>query len=172
MWMAYLYRLRKGRFEPSRDDASYFFFQTDLARVTINRDRGIVKVTSDAGSREFPFWEIQRLDFAFEAAPALAEEWLNGFDLWDYFKSYRDTVNWHHLSLVTAAGEKVPIYSIGQYEPREPLSAWWFNLQVRVLHRFGLFKSGDEIAVEVLERIQAEFREGGKDLGLVTMPRA
>lgn len=166
-WMAHLYRLRKGRFEPSRDDQSYFFFQTDLARVTMNRGRRLLKVTNDSGSKEIPFSQIERLDFGFRTTPALTEEWFNGFDVWDNFKRYQDTINWYTISLVLERGQKISIYQVGQYEPREPLSAWWFDGQVKLLHRFGRFSYANEAALEVLERIQAEFLEAGHVLRLV-----
>ncbi len=61
--VAVLFQVRKGRLDTSCDDASSFHFHTDLARVTVNRSKSVVKLTTEDQSREIQFDQIERLDF-------------------------------------------------------------------------------------------------------------
>lgn len=76
-------------------------------------------------------------------------------------------MNWYHIALVLTGCELVPLFVVGQYEPREPFIRWWSDLQIHALHRLGLYQDAERLAVEVLVRIQGEFRESGKELNLV-----
>jgi hypothetical protein len=52
-----------------------------------------------------------------------------------------------------------------------PNQIWTVDFKGQFLiYHLGWYRDGEQLAVEVLERIQSEFRESGKDLHLVTMP--
>jgi hypothetical protein len=164
--MAMLYRKKKGRFEILRDDSAGFEFETDLGLFSIDRNEHRFHFSTKDGREAIALSEIERLNFGLLREWAFGAELLTGLQFLDLFKRYRDTNNWYQISLVLVGGPVVPLFVAGQYEPREFLRAWWFDFQVRVLHRLGLFEDVEDAARSSLTAIQGAFEESGNPLRL------
>jgi hypothetical protein len=158
--IALLWRLKKGAFEITRDDAETFAVRTDHGHFAISRPRCVLRAGVGGHATEVPLDRVERVDLSHREEPTFWQEWLRGFDLWDVFRRYRDSTQWYEVSIL-ADGRRLPFFVVGQYVPREPLSAWHFELQARVLSRMGLFQDVRERALEVLERLQDALRENG-----------
>ena len=165
--MAFLCRKRRGLFEVSRDDASAFLVTTDVGNLRIDRTRRRLVVER----REVSFGDIQRLDYRWNMRRGTGEEWvLTDIGPWDLLGRYEDRVHWYEIAALMTSGERIPLYITGQYEPREPLMAWWFEWQLRVFARMGLYVDAEEHAREKLDVLLRVFRESGRELRLVGAP--
>ena len=164
--MALLLRKKKGKLEILRDDSCCFEFETDLGLFSIDRREHRFQFSSMDGEDSIALSEIERLNFGLLREWALDEELITGLQIWDLYGRYRDTKAWYQVSLVLVGGRKIPLFLVGQYEPREPLRAWWFEFQARVLLRLGLFEDVEDAARDSLARIQGAFSESGKLLRL------
>jgi len=162
--MAYLYQPRKGKFRVGRDDDHAFTATTDFGRLAIDRRKRRLVV----GDAEIDLAAIERLDYAWNAEWAFVEELFVGFDPWDVFDTYQDRVNWYQVSVVAAGSRRVPLFVIGQYEPKEPFTQWWFDWQIQVLERWGLYRDAEHQARQTLERLQAAFLRSGRELRLAS----
>lgn len=161
------YRLKKGRFKVLQEGSRGFRFLSDFGDITFD---GTTQTLSIVGPREtarIAFERIERLDYRMTTSAALAEEVWNGFDLWDLAGSYRDIDCWFELSVVLRGDRRVPLYIVGQYEPKEPLSEWWFELQRGLLRLAGLFRDADATSLDVVKRVQAACARLGNPLSLV-----
>ena len=167
LYMALLYRPKKGRFKVLHRSSKQFRFATSLGEYTIDAFRSCVTVHTRKGNTSIPFSKISRLNYGLTKSAALVEEVLNDFDIWDMFNTYEDKNYWFAIDAVLSNGKKFPLYVVGQYEPREPLSEWWFTLQRGILASMGLFKPVDRISRDVLKQIQTAFSDAGKQLTLM-----
>ena len=70
-------------------------------------------------------------------------------------------------SLHCVSGERVPLYIVGQYEPKELWSEWWIEIQRGLLRTVGLFKAADKTALSVVKQVQQAFAKRGMPLSLV-----
>ena len=165
--LVFMYRQKKGRFKVLQDDSRRFRFLSNFGDITLDGNTRTVAITSRKKALSVPFDQIQRLDYRMESSTALVEEIWNGLDLWDLTETYRDVNNWFQLSVVLSNGQKIPLYVVGQYEPKELWSEWWFELQRSLLHMVGLFKDVDKTSLVVVKRVQAAFARHGKPLSLV-----
>jgi len=161
------YRHKKGRFKVIDDDAQCFRFLSNFGDITIDGIAHAVFVNRRGNELTIPFAQIQRLDYGIRVDYAMLEEMLGGFSVLQLMERYRDINNWFHLSLVLQGGGKVPLYVVGQYEPRAPLSEWFFELERGLLRMAGLFRDVDKTALAVVERVQSAFARQGKSLRLV-----
>lgn len=160
---AVLWRLKKGRFRVERDGSDLFRFHTDYGRFTIDRRRLIFRTVQKGRSDQIPLDSIERLDFTYHEKWAGWQELFTGVDLWDLSGKYRDKTEWYEISVVVG-NEKTPVFIVGQYNPRELFSRWYFELQARLLARMGLFVNLEEKARDVLDRLQEAFRVSGRQL--------
>jgi len=165
-WAA-LYRPRKGRFRIRDQAPGWFSFRTDFGEFTIDGRRGLLLVVTRKDKKAVSLADIRRLQYRFRETEAVLEELLGGMDIWDFTKKYRDVIGWYEISAVLSDGKRIPIYVIGQYEPREPLSGWWFEIQKALLAKVGLVKDVEEESRAVLQQLQAAFSAAGRPLGLV-----
>lgn len=165
--VVFMYRQKKGRFRVLQEDARRFRFVSNFGDITIDGPTRAVNIRAGKKGATIPFDQIHRLDYGMKTSTALAEEIWNGLDLWDLTGMYRDVNNWFQLSAVLHGGQKVPLYVVGQYEPKEPFSEWWFELQRGMLRLVGLFKDVDKTSLAVVKRVQRAFADCGKPLSLV-----
>jgi len=165
--LSFLYRRKKGRFQVLQDDSRHFRFLSNFGDITIDGGSRSVTIVTRKNGATFSFDQIYGLDHGMKTSTALLEEIWNGLDLWDLMGMYRDVNLWFQLSVILQGGEKVPLYVVGQYEPKEPLSGWWFELQRGILRSLGLFKDADKTSLAVVKLVKHAFARHGKPLSLV-----
>jgi hypothetical protein len=158
--LAWLWRLKKGAFEVTRDDVSAFSVRTDHGHFAIVRSARDLRATAAGVTVDLPLDHIQRIDLSYREEASFWQEWFRGLDLWDLCRRYGDTIQWYEVSIV-ADGRRIPFFVAGQYVPREPLSAWYLEFQASTLSRMGFFQDVREKAGEVVERLQDALRESG-----------
>ena len=165
LFLAYCFRARKGRFEVVKDDQRAFVVLTDVGRVTIDREKALFSAGS---APPVPLAQLERLDYYVRSEWAGTEEWLMGVDLWDYWKRYQDQLHWHAVAVCPAGAARIPIFLMGEYEPREPLLNWsgFLEAQLRFIARLGWIEYPRPDALSVVDRLQLAFRESGVSLSL------
>jgi len=161
------YRPRKGRFRVRRRDPRCFTFRSDFGEFTIDAaGQALIQITKK-NIAKVALADIQRLAYRYHEEEAVVAELLRGWDLWDMSKKYRDVTGWFEISAVLGNGKRVPLYAIGQFEPKELWSGWWFNLERALLGRVGLFTSAEARARAVLEELKTAFAAAGRRLSLM-----
>jgi hypothetical protein len=165
--LAFMYRLRKGRFKVLQDDRRRFRSLSSLGDIAIDGTGRALVIVSGKKGTTIPFHQIRRFDYGMKTCTALAEEIRRGLDLSDLTGMYRDVKKWFQPSAVLTGGGKTRFYVVGQYEPKEPLSQWWFELQRGLLRTVGLFKDADKVSLSVVKQVQGAFAKHGKPLSLV-----
>ncbi len=164
---ALMYRPRKGRFRVLRRDPRRFTFRTDFGEFTIDRPNGSLTFATRKLRQRIDLAQVRRLDYRYREKEALVDELLSGWDIWDLAKRYRDVVGWFEISAVLASGKRVPLYAVGQYDPREPLSGWAFRLERAMLARLGLLTDVEDRSRSVLAQLQEAFASAGRPLNLL-----
>jgi hypothetical protein len=144
-----------------RNEDRCYSFVTDFGEFTISRKTETLTVKTDKSSEKISLSDIDRLNYSVDSKWAWKEEFFMGSFI------LVDRINWHIISLRLCNGMDIPLFAIGQYEPREPFMRSVFNLQAQVLARFGLFHDVAEVATETLELIRSTFIQFGKSLKLV-----
>ena len=161
------YRPRKGRFRVLRRDPRCFTFRSDFGTFTIDAaGQARIRIAKKAISK-VPLADIQRLAYRYHEEEAPIAELLRGWDLWDMSKKYRDVTGWFEIAAVLSDGKRLPLYAIGQFEPKELWSGWWYDLQRALLARIGLFTSAEDRSRTVLEELQEAFAAAGRRLSLM-----
>ena len=161
---AVLYRIKKGKFRTvgSKGEGSAFGFETDYGNFILSPSKSALFYDGSGGSgMRFAFSEIKRVALLHSDESSLLGEFVFGLDLWDLFKSNRDTVQWRMLALEMASGEKLPVFVAGQYVRREIFLGWWFNFEKDFLERIGVLKSIDDRLWEVSHEIETMLRQVG-----------
>ncbi len=161
------YRPRKGRFHVTRRNPRWFVFQTNFGEFTIDGGNGNLIVKTRKGMKTVKLVDIHRLAYRYNEKEATFSDIARGWNIWNYARKYRDVVGWFEISAVLSDGKKVPIYAIGQYEPRELWSEWWFNLEKALLAKLGLFTDVEERSRAVLKELKGAFAAAGRPLNLM-----
>ena len=165
--LAVLRRPRLGRLVITTDDAHSFSFVTDTGRFRIECEKRELTLRGPSGTRSIPLEQVERIDFAHSERWALLEDVLRDGPAGLLGSSaYVDRMHWYTLSLALAGGELVPLYAIGQLEPREPWMKSIFALETALLERLGLVRDVEHSARKALEKIRAGFARSGRELGL------
>jgi hypothetical protein len=160
------YRARKGRFRVLRRDPRCFTFRSDFGTFTIDAaGKSLIRVAEKDISK-IPLSDIQRLHYRYHEEEAPIAELVRGWDIWDFTRKYRDVTGWFEISAVLSDGKQLPLYAIGQFEPRELWSGWWYDLQRRLLAKVGLFQSAEDDSRAVVHELQAAFAAAGRRLSL------
>ena len=159
-WMAFVWRHRRGRFDIVRNDAHAFKFRTDFGAFTIDRQARLLRTSGAVDIDGIPLEWIDHIRFEYRTTTA--HELANGFDVWDCFERYRDVIQWYRVSLVSVeAPSTIPLFEVGQYEPKEPLMSGVFESEAAILAKAGLFRDVHERAHEVMEEILSAFECAG-----------
>jgi hypothetical protein len=161
---AVLRRMRMGRFVVRRDNTQAFGFETDFGRFHVDRTRGVIVATGKRAARTIAVADVVRLRYLAEERWAILEEWFMGLDLTDFLDGYRDLMHWHTIALELADGTQVPVFTAGEYEPREFLMGWYLDLQAGLLQRVGLMRDVSEYARGVCDRLRDELLRSGAQL--------
>ena len=166
VWAALFRTTRKGKFKITRTDAAHFTFVTDPGTFSIDRNKRTLTYSVSKEDGILSFEEIAGIKYRAEVRYAGLEEVYLGFDLTDSMPRHADTLYWYSISLQTADGREIPLFIIGQYEPREFMLSWYIELQGGVLERLGLFKDAHGYSLSVLESIQDQFDKSAADVPL------
>ena len=113
------------------------------------------------------FTDISGLSYEATEESAYALEFLNGFDLTDLMPQYKDSIVWRNIYLHTTDGNKLLLFAVGQYIPREFLLTWFIELQAKVLAAIGLYQDVDDAAHTALGDIQNALKHTGLEYQLV-----
>jgi hypothetical protein len=165
--LALMYRPRKGRFRVRGRGSRWLNFRTDFGEFTIDGANGLLIVFTRKARKAVKLADITRLHYSYREKEAPLAEALRGWDIWDLSKEYRDVTGWFQIAAVLTDGERIPIYAIGQYEPKEPWSGRLFALEKGLLAKVGLFHDVEERSRSVLEELRAAFSAAGRPLGLL-----
>ncbi len=160
--VALLYHHKQGSFKRMSPTS----FRTDTGIYRLNPERRILNVILPDRIHEIPFDDIVKLSYTFGEQYALARELLLGFNVWDLFKKYRDTLEWFTISLVFQDGKQMPLFLVGQHQPREFLSQYFFMIDRYLLWKLGLFREADDYSRKMLTKITSIFQQAGKPIAL------
>ena len=117
LFMGFLLRVRKGRFEQGASKGSgSSWIETDLGLYLIDRKNGVFKAIGVSGkATSIPLQQFDGISLRRHEKASIMLEVLTGFDIWDMFRRYRDTVVWYTVSVESSShGESVPIFVAGQ----------------------------------------------------------
>src|SRR5262249_23152182 len=92
---------------------------------------------------------------------ALAEELLTGLDFTDLLPAYQDQIHWYSIKLLLKDRSEVPVFAAGEYEPREFLMNWYYDIQARLLRALGALLDVGQYSRDVLDRFLHELRSAG-----------
>lgn len=165
--LAFLWRLQKGKFKIIKRTQTSLIFLTDTGKFGIDRSESILHCKINHKIKHISFKDILEIEFRFKQDRATLDEFMRGFDLWDWLPKYQDTNDWYEINLVIKDREKIAIYTVGQYKPKEPFMLLTFGIQVAILQKIGLFKDVEDVARQKLNQILQEFKKYGKPLKLV-----
>ena len=113
LFMGFLLRVRKGRFELNASKGSgSSWIETDLGLYYIDRKNGVFKAIGESGkSTSIPLQQLDGISLRRHENASMMLEMLTGFDIFDMFRRYRDTVVWYTVSVESSShGESVPIF--------------------------------------------------------------
>lgn len=165
--LAFLWRRQKGKFQIVKRTQTSLIFLTDLGKFGLDRSKSVLHCKTKNKFNHFSFKDIQGIEFTFKQDSATINEFISGFEPWDWLPKYQDTNDWYHINLVLMDRKKIALYKVGQYKPKEPFMLLTFGIQVAVLQKIGLFKDVEDVARETLNQLIREFKKYGKPLNLV-----
>ena len=129
---------RKGRFKINEDCMEEFSFKSDLCTCRIDFKNQSIAVVSRKSKQSIPFSRLKGITIVRHDTWAIYAEVLTGFGLNDFYRDDRDRIHWHTITLVLCDGLQVPLYTAGEYEPREVFLGWYFKLQAAILYALKL----------------------------------
>ena len=153
-------RVRKGRYEEGRSAAGPSF-TTDEGTFVVSAGRRCVDIMVSGQTFHLPFDDVESLQLEERSREAMMEEMLfEGFSLFDLRRKYRDLVHTYRIVIRTRTRGEVPLYECAQYEVRDFLD-FSTPVQLWLLGLMGLHRKADEVAAEVLQKIQLQMSRAG-----------
>ena len=96
---------------------------------------------------------------------SLIEFFLGDWGLWDMAGKYRDVLHTYAIQVLLKDQRKILIMELKQYEQREWLLGQLFlKLSLWFLKIFNLYRQGDDVTEEALEKIADKFKSAGCDI--------
>jgi hypothetical protein len=160
------YRMRKGYFFLRSSGQHFSLIDTNFGKFQIDYRRAKMALESRWSRKVVALDDVSALQFRHRDETALYEEACEGFDVTDLLPAYRDRIHWYTIKLVLRDGTELPLFTAGEYEPREFLAGWLLDLEAGVLQRLGLKPDVAEHARTVLDSFLAEFKKAGKAISL------
>jgi len=164
VFVALFRRLKRARFKVTEDSPDTYSFLTDVGSYRIDRRTRTFFFAISGRRSTASLDELRRLRYGYLDKSAFMAEMFFGFDVTDFFGPYQDINHWYEIHLETSSGEKIPLFTAGQYQPREFLLTWYITLQERILEKFGLFIEVHDYSRRVLDEIKRGFRESQCDM--------
>lgn len=157
--VAFFRGMKKSRFIVTENSDRTYAFQTDIGGFRIDRENKTLNFAVLGDRKTVPLSDLARLKFGYADKSALLQEVFFGFNLTDLMSPYQDSNHWYTIHLVTKNGKPIPIFTAGQYEPREFMLTWYVRLQERILERLGFFHDVHDYSRLVLDELKEGFRE-------------
>ena len=165
-WVAYTRRIRLGKLS-ILSSSNTVRMTTNLGLMKFDGENQAIAYVYKDQRGSITFADVIGLSFEAAEESAFALEFLNGFDLTDLLPQYKDSIVWRNIYLQTRDGNRLLIFSAGQYIPREFLLTWFLNLQARMLSAMGLYQDVDDVAQAALDEIQMALKDTGLNNQLV-----
>lgn len=156
--------LKRAKFLVTEDSDKTYSFLTDVGGFRIDRAERTLNYAVLGKRATVPLDDLKRLKFAYLDKSAFMSEVFFGFDVTDFLGPYQDINHWYEIHLETKNGDKIPLFTAGQYQPREFLLTWYITLQERILEQFGLFRDVHDYARRVVDEIKDGFRESNCEM--------
>ncbi|MDJ0708823.1 MAG: hypothetical protein QNJ14_00465 [Woeseiaceae bacterium] len=156
--------LKRAKFTVTEDSPSNYSFLTDVGGYRIDRQARTLSYAISGKRSVVSLDDLKRLKYGYLDKSAFMAEVFFGFDLTDFFGPYQDINHWYEIHLETVSGEKIPLFTAGQYQPREFLLTWYITLQQSILEKMGFFHDVHEYSHRVLDEIKNAFRESNCDM--------
>lgn len=163
IWMAFMYRIRKGNYKVIGSTKTATLFKTSIGEFRLDggHDKLQVKNGKD-GWVGYDTNTIRELSFRQSEEPAWFAEFITGFNLWDLSGRYRDQNILFKIDAVSNDGTYIPLYEASQLEEREFwIWGWWTRLVRSILEFVHLTKNADEHSRAVYDELKAEFQRLG-----------
>ena len=133
---------------------------SDYGQFLLDNEKKQLRVRPKDGEEvSIPYDEIKGLKYGYDTQFAFLPEFL--FGSWPLFKEHEDTYEWFHIYVVLKNREKIPLYSIGNYEQREFAFGWWIAIEKAILRKLGTLEDIASISQNAFESVLALFKEGG-----------
>jgi hypothetical protein len=159
-WALWLRWMQKGRFEVLEDTPGRFVFESNLGKFTVHRQGGTLAWMQKGRAVSTKLEQVKGIDYLSNDGGALALEFMDGFDVWDLYPRYRDTVEHHEVAIVTETHGRVPVFYGSRWQRREFLMGWLIDLQDGILLRSGLIRDVEARAHHVRELLQERLHTG------------
>lgn len=156
--------MKKSKFIVTENSEKAFSFETAAGGFRIDRAKRELSYAVLGVRRSVPLDELARLKFGYADKSALLQEIFFGYELTDALSAYQDSNHWYTVQISTKQGDSIPLFTAGQYEPREFFLGWYIRLQEAILEKLGLFHDVHDYAQLVLDEIKDGFRESGCEM--------
>ncbi len=161
---AFMYKRRKGLYKKVGETDTALMFKTDLGGFRFDKvNKRLVILCSSGKSKSVNFDELSCIKYRYKESSAVLFEYIRGFQLWDILPNYRDCFKWYYIVLTTIDGSEIPVFLVGQYEPREPIMLI-INYEKKLMSYFGIFSETDDYSRKIYEKIIHDLDSLGIDL--------
>ncbi|MDH3974571.1 MAG: hypothetical protein OEV42_09875 [Deltaproteobacteria bacterium] len=152
------YRTKLGKFKNVSVKGNKLIV-TDYGQFLIERDKEQIRIKAEKTRNQkcIAYSEIAGLKYEYDRQFAFLPEFL--FGDWPLFKKHEDTYEWYHIYLELRSNEKIPLYSIGNYEQRQLALGWKIFLEKIFLEKLGVYEDIEKSSSIVFNEIMKIFRE-------------
>ena len=167
-WMAVYRQKYKGKFNVTLDTSEKYNVITDLGTTVI--DYGLKQVSLPGRPRKIiSLEEIRGIRFSHDADWALATEKAFGINVAEPSARFSslDRMHWYTIKLVTSENDEIPMFIVGEYEPKAFVPAWVISIEIYLLERLGLMPDVNAYAREKLNILVAKLSTDNQKLALL-----
>lgn len=150
----YVQRRRyEGKFVVVLDDEHSFLFVTSLGVYSINDADRTLHYAARRGHGVIAWENIEEVVYVRRIDRAWLDDVVNGCGVFDFLPTYRDTVEYYGIEIVTRDQQCIPVYLSAAYRPREYATAWLIELLGAALEISGLLVNVQRQARYAHERL-------------------
>ncbi len=168
LWQAIMQNVWGGKIIKEISNGRMFYFKTKNGeyRLESTHKKFSFKLKNESKWTLVDYDDIKDIHILTSTDTAsLIEFFLGDWGLWDMFGKYRDFLHTYSIQVLLKDQRIIPIMELKQYEQREWLLGQLFlKLSNWILKIFKMYRQGDEVAEEALEKIAEKFKRAGCDI--------
>lgn len=158
IWTCLSRIIRKGKCKVVSKSETSCSVQTSLGAMKLDLPNKELIYSMQGMKGSVKFSDIKGFIYDEHQDGTFLIELFTGYDLTDSLNRYSDRIKWYSICIETVNGDNIPFYLVGQYEPREFLFTWLYEIEEYLLTKIGLFRSAKEKAMNSLKTIESIFK--------------
>ena len=157
------FAMRKGKFFLAKNNAEFLSFSSDFGNFHFRFKEQTLFANFTDIKNTTSLQELAGIRYTIDDEPALYTERFSLKGSGDF----NDLIHWYTIKLIFKDRTEIPLFIAGEFERVDWFWKWQSQLEINHFNKLGLVADVDAHCRNVLDKLQASFKNAGHELPLI-----